>query len=157
MNAFRIAFWALVGVGLVAGPALAGSGGTEPPVKLEISVDPAAVAPGSTAAATIKLVPRPGIKLNKYPKIKLQIPAAPGLVDATEGSIGNPGPPPADDLDANYYHGDVDPLIVRFHVDPAASHGKHPVAAKVSYFYCVAASGYCAPAKVDVVLPVTVR
>ena len=38
-----------------------------------------------------------------------------------------------------------------------AAKGRHDVVGKLSYFYCVAASGYCAPAKVDVTIPVTVR
>jgi hypothetical protein len=127
------------------------------PVKLVVSVDPRAVVAGGSASATIKLIPKAGIKLNKYPKIKLQIPAAAGLIDAVEGSMGNSAPPPADNLDANYYHGEVDPLTVTFHVDAAAVPGRHEIVAKLSYFYCVAASGYCAPAKVPVAIPVTVR
>lgn len=129
----------------------------ELPVAVTVSVAPGAVAAGSDAKATVSLVPKPGIKLNKYPKIKIQIPAAGGLVAAAEASIGNASAPAADQLEANYYHGAVDPLTVSFHVDAAATHGRHEVAAKLSYFYCVAASGYCAPAKVAVTIPVTVR
>lgn len=106
---------------------------------------------------TITLRPNAGIKLNKYPKIKVQVPASSGLVDAAEGAIGNAAPPPPDHLDANYYKGSVDPLVVTLHVDKSATSGTHEVPAKLTYFYCVAASGYCAPAKVDVALPVTVR
>jgi hypothetical protein len=79
------------------------------------------------------------------------------LVAAAEASIGNAAPPAADKLDANYFHGTVDPLKVSFRVDAAATQGPHEVPAKLSYFYCVAASGYCAPAKVAVSIPVTVR
>ena len=140
-----------------AGASAADSNGADAPVKLVVSVDPAEVAAGSFASATIKLVPRAGIKLNKYPKINLQIPAAAGLVDAAEGSMGNAAPPSADNLDANYYHGEVDPLTVKLHLDTAATTGRHEVPAKLSYFYCVAASGYCAPAKVALSIPVTVR
>jgi hypothetical protein len=136
-----------------AGPAAA----PENPVVLNISVAPSAVPAGGEASATVSLVPKPGIKLNKYPKIKIQIPAADGLVSAAEAAIGNAAPPATDKLDENYYHGAVDPLKVSFRLDPKAAPGKHDVAAKVSYFYCVAASGYCAPAKVSVSIPVTVR
>ena len=147
----------LVGLLAVSTSLVAESGSQDAPVTLVVSVDPAAVTRGNVASATVRLLPKPGIKLNKYPKIKLQIPAAKGLVDAAEGSMGNPAPPSSDNLDANYFHGDVDPLIVTFHVDPAAAHGQHEIPAKLSYFYCVAASGYCAPAKVAVSIPVTVR
>ena len=128
-----------------------------PPVKVAIKVDPAAVAAGGEAKATLELTPNPGIKLNKYPKIKIRIPEAAGLVAAAEASIGNAAPPPADNLDANYYHGAVDPLSVIFRVDRTAGRGKHDVAGELRYFYCVAASGYCAPAKVAVTIPVTIR
>jgi hypothetical protein len=150
-------FAAVLGLPLVTSSPAAESGPQEPPVTFVVSVDPAAVAPGKEAAATIKLVPKPGIKLNKYPKIKLQIPAAPGLVAAAEGSMGNAAPPSSDNLDANYYQGSVDPLVVPFQVDAAAPPGRHEVPAKLSYFYCVAASGYCAPAKVALSVPITVR
>lgn len=129
----------------------------EPPVDVTIAVAPEAVSAGGEASVTLRLLPRPGIKLNKYPKIRLQIPAAVGIVQAAEGSIGAAAPPAADQLDANYYKATVDPLTVPLRLDEAASTGRHDVAGKLSYFYCVAASGYCAPAKVNVTIPVTVR
>jgi len=142
-------------------PAGAASGGglapLETPIKVTVAVSPAMVGAGSDAVVTVKLDPKPGIKMNKYPKIKLLIPAVPGLVDAAEQSLGNPAPPPADQLDANYYHGGVDPLTITLHLDAQAAKGQHDIRAKLSYFYCVAASGYCAPAKTELTIPVTVR
>jgi hypothetical protein len=124
---------------------------------VSISVAPEPASPGSDAAVTVVLKPGPGIKLNKYPKIKLQVPASPGIVAAADGAIGASAPPPSDQLESNYYKGTVDPLVVRLAVDPSASSGRHEVHGRLSYFYCVAASGYCAPAKVDVSIPITVR
>jgi len=138
----------------------ASAGGPAPanaPVKVTVAVSPTAVGAGSDTSVTVKLDPLPGIKMNKYPKIKLQIPAIPGLVGAAEQSLGNPGPPPADQMDANYFHGGIDPLTIKIHVDPQAVKGPHDIPAKLSYFYCVAASGYCAPAKAELTIPVTVR
>jgi hypothetical protein len=148
---------AAIAAGHAPAPSAADSGSTEAPVKWTVTVAPAPVAAGGDGAATVTLVPKAGIKLNKYPKIKLQIPASAGLIDAAEGSMGNAAPPSADNLDANYYHGEVEPLTIKFHVDAGAAPGRHDVSAKLSYFYCVAASGYCAPAKVAVSIPVTVR
>lgn len=136
----------------VAGPA-----SPEAPVTIAVAVSPDAVPPGSDTSVTVRLDPKPGIKLNKYPKIKLQVPAVQDLVGAAEQSVGNPSAPAADQLDTNYFHGSVDPLTIALHVDPLASKGRHDIAAKVSYFYCVAASGYCAPAKAELTIPVTVR
>jgi len=126
-------------------------------VKISVLVAPQPVGAGSDASVTVTLDPKTGIKMNKYPKIKLQIPAVPDLVGPAEQSIGNSAPPPADQLDANYFHGAVDPLSVTLHVDAKAAAGRHEIHAKVSYFYCVAASGYCAPAKAELTIPVTIR
>jgi hypothetical protein len=129
----------------------------ESPVKVAVTVSPEALGAGSDASVTVKLEPKPGIKMNKYPKIKVQIPAVPGLVDAAEQSLGNASAPPPDQLDANYFHGGVDPLTLTLHLDPAAAKGRHEIHGKLSYFYCVAASGYCAPAKAELTIPVTIR
>jgi hypothetical protein len=139
---------------------VASAGGPSPsdtPVKVTVAVSPTAVGAGSDTSVTVRLDPKPGIKMNKYPKIKLQIAAVPGLVDSAEESVGNPGPPPANQLDANYFHGGIDPLTLKLHVDPKAVKGPHEIPARLSYFYCVAASGYCAPAKADLTIPVNVR
>jgi hypothetical protein len=138
----------------------ASGGGSAPentPVKVAVAVSPQKIGAGADTVVTVRLDPKPGIKLNKYPKIKLQIPAVPGLVDAAEQSLGNPAPPPADQLDANYFHGSIDPLTITLHLDALAVKGQHDILAKLSYFYCVAASGYCAPAKTELKIPVTVR
>ena len=151
----------LVGLCIAVSPAGSASGGgshpTDAPTKITVAVTSPFVGAGSDAVVTVKLDPRPGIKINKYPKIKLQVPAVPGLVTAAEQSMGNPAPPPADQLDANYFHGTIDPLTITLHLDPQATKGPHDIRAKLSYFYCVAASGYCAPAKAELTLPVTVR
>jgi hypothetical protein len=151
-------FFTILIVAVSASAAAAGDAAPpSPPVKVTVAVSPTAVGAGSDASITVKLDPLPGIKMNKYPKIKLQVPAVPGLVDGGEQSLGNQGPPPADQLDANYFHGGIDPLTLKLHVDAQAVKGPHDIPAKLSYFYCVAASGYCAPAKAELTIPVTVR
>jgi len=154
--AISVAFLYLAGGSSAASPG-GGPAPSEAPVKVTIAVSPAAVAAGSDAAVTVKIDPKPGIKMNKYPKIKIQIPAVPGLVDAAELSLGNSAPPPADQLEANYFHGAVDPLKITLHLDGHAAKGPHEIRGKLSYFYCVAASGYCAPAKAELTIPVTIR
>ena len=129
----------------------------EAPVKVAVAVSPEAVGAGSDAAVTVRLEPKPGIKMNKYPKIKVQVPAVAGLVDEAEQSLGNSAAPPLDQLDTNYFHGGVDPLELKLHLDPQATKGRHEIRAKLSYFYCVAASGYCAPARTELAIPVTIR
>ena len=48
-------------------------------------------------------------------------------------------------------------MTLTLHLDAKAAKGRHDVQAQLSYFYCVAASGYCAPAKAELTIPVTVR
>ena len=56
------------------------------PASFEIAVAPVAVARGGAAKVSLRLVPAAGIKINRYPKIKLSIAEQPGLVGAAEGS-----------------------------------------------------------------------
>jgi hypothetical protein len=151
---FLSVFGAIRGVG-AAPPG--GQAPPETPVKVSVAVSPQTLGAGLETMVTVKLDPKQGIKLNKYPKIKLQVPAVPGLVEGAEQSLGNPAPPPADQLDANYFHGGVDPLTVTLHLDPHAAKGSHEIRAKLNYFYCVAASGFCAPFKTELTIPITVR
>ena len=123
---------------------------------MEVAVQPAAVAPGGEAEVTVKVSPRPGIKLNRYPRIRVAVPGVEGLVAAAEGSVGNDAPPPPDRLEGNYFES-AEPLRLKLRLDGAAAKGKHTIEAKLSYFYCVAASGFCAPAKEILRIPVTVR
>jgi hypothetical protein len=154
ISALAVALFVVSGTLASSGAPPASSG---PPVTIAVSVSPETIAAGSETSVTVQLDPKPGIKLNKYPKIKLQVPAVEGLVAAAEQSMGNPAPPPGDQLDANYFHGSVDPLKVTLRMDSRAAKGRHDLRAKLSYFYCVAASGYCAPGKTEVTIPLTIR
>jgi hypothetical protein len=145
-------------LGAAAGAAGSGKPAAEDAVKIEVGVAPVAVAAGSEAEVTVKLSVNPGYKLNKYPRIKLAVPAVEGLVAAAEASMGANAPPSPEDLEKNRnYFTSVDPLRIKLAVNPSASSGRHDLDARLSYFYCVAASGYCAPAKVPLKIPLTVR
>lgn len=126
------------------------------PATISIAVSPESVAPGGEAAVTVRLVPGSGIKINKYPRIKVIVPEKAGLVAASEASVGNDSAPPPDKLETNYFK-TIDPVQLKLKLDTAAPKGRQEIDGKVSYFYCVAASGYCAPAKVAVKIPVVVR
>jgi hypothetical protein len=140
---------------LAAAPPAAGIAEGEP-AAISVRVDPAPVSPGGSAAVQLVLRPAPGIKINKYPRIKLNIPAASGLLAAAEGSVGADSPPPPDRLEDNYFK-TIDPVEATVRIDEAAHAGRHEVEAKLTYFYCVAASGYCAPARVAVKIPIEIR
>jgi hypothetical protein len=144
---------------LIAAVVLAAAPGSIPAgenASLKILVEPNPVVAGTEAKVTAQLVPNAGIKINKYPKIKLAVAEQAGLVAAAEGSVGAAAPPPPEDLESNYFK-TIDPVSVPLKLDPKAAKGKHEIPARLTYFYCVAASGYCAPARVNVKIPVEVR
>lgn len=123
-------------------------------VRVLASPDPAPR--GGPVEVRLELTPASGIKINKYPRIKLKVPAQRGIVAEAEGSVGADKPPPPDELETNYFK-TVDPVTLRLELDGAIPAGRHEFSGRLSYFYCVAKSGYCAPAKVDVTIPVVVR
>ncbi len=132
------------------------SRGPKEPAKLEISVSPASVAPGGQATVRVQITPKDGVKINRYPKIKLQIPGEEGLVAEANAEIGNARPPAPDKMDDNYYKV-VDPVELTISLDQAATAGEHSLPGNLTYFYCVTASGFCAPARVPIQIPVAVR
>lgn len=140
----------------LAAAAPASKGSASEPATFRIEVSPSAVKPGEAAEVRVVLEPAAGIKINKYPRIRLKIPAAPGVVAEAEGSVGADAPPPPDQLETNYFKA-IDPLRTTVTVADDAHSGIHEVPAKLSYYYCVASSGYCAPARVDVKIPIEVR
>ena len=119
------------------------------PAHFEVEVDPASVAPGGEARVVVQLTPVDGVKINRYPRIRLKVPATEGVVAAAEGSIGNDKAPPPGKMDTNYYK-KVDPVEVTLSIDPSATAGTHEIPAKLTYYYCVTASGFCAPKTVPI-------
>jgi hypothetical protein len=141
----------------LVGPAPAGTiKPPKEPAKLAVSVSPEAVAPGESARVTVRLEPIPGVKINRYPKMKLSVEAREGLNGGAEVAVGNDKPPPPEKLTTNYYE-TVEPLELTIELDPAAEPGRHEIEGRVKYFYCVTASGYCAPARASVSIPVEIR
>jgi len=126
------------------------------PAKIEISVTPKIVPAGGSAEATLRLTPIEGVTINRYPKITLTIAAQEGLVGGAESAIGNDAPPPPEQSGGNYFD-KVDPLRIEIAVDSSAKPGLHDIEAKLKYFYCVKKSGFCAPKKATVKIPLTVR
>ena len=150
----RVAF-----VGLAASACWGGCWAAKPPKMpaiLDIAVAPDTVVAGEHARVTLKIKPIEGVKINRYPMIKLKVPAQEGLVLAAQAEIGNSSPPPPDQLDANYYK-TVDSLELDLPLEAGISSGKHEIEANLTYFYCVSKSGFCAPARVAVTIPLAVK
>jgi len=137
----------------------AAAGSPEPPAVpalFDLRVRPEAVSPGGEATVSVTLEPAEGVKINRYPRIRLQVAAIDGMVGAAEGSVGNDKAPPPGKMDSNYFK-KVDPVELTLTLDPAAPAGRHDIPAKLTYFYCVAASGFCAPKTVAVEIPLRVE
>jgi len=157
LNLYILASGLLLASTLSADRAAAGS--PKPPAvpaNFELQVDPPVVAPGGETAVSLRLSPIDGVKINRYPRVRLKIDPAEGLVDAAEGSVGNDKAPPPGQMEKNYFK-KVDTVELTLSIDPAAPKGTHEIPAKLSYFYCVAASGFCAPKSVPVEITIRVE
>ena len=134
-------------------------GGVQPPKEpatINLKVEPGSVEAGGAAHVTCRIVPKDGIKVNKYPKMSLKVQAVKGLVEAAEAKVGSDDPPPMGKPEVNYYKS-VDPIELDLRLEASAPSGTHKIPAQLKYYYCVAASGFCAPFKTQVELEVTVR
>ncbi len=160
MNDLRLCIPCVLAVVLALSVAADGQAAPpKPPAKpadIEISVAPEAAPAGGEARVSLQLTPIEGVKINRYPKIKLKVPAHDGLVAEAEAAVGNAKPPPPDKLDKNYFE-EVEPVELLLKLDAAAPRGKHEIKARLSYAYCVIKSGYCAPVRVPVTIPVQIR
>jgi hypothetical protein len=145
----------LVAAGSVAMAALPSEPPAEP-ARVEISVAPESVSPGGEAEVTLRLTPKSGIKINRYPQIKLAVPGVDGLAVEAEVSLGNDAPPPAGQMESNYFD-EIDPLRLQLAIDGAARAGKHEIEGRLVYYYCVKKSGFCAPARLNVKIPLQVK
>jgi hypothetical protein len=134
---------------------LAGVKPPEKPAEIAIGVSPERVAPGGTAEVTLTLEPIDGVKINRYPKIKLRVPAHEVLAGEAEAAIGNDKPPPPGQK-TNYWD-EVDPLKLTLTLAEAAPPGSHEVQGKLVYYFCVPASGFCAPKRVPVTIPIVIE
>jgi hypothetical protein len=88
--------------------------------------------------------------------MKLQVPPPPGWWARRRRRWVPSEMPPLEHAEKNYYT-TVDPVSVKVSVDPKAPKGAHKVPAKFTYYYCVAASGFCAPERATLTIPLQVR
>jgi len=128
----------------------------EKPADVLVTVTPERSNPGGEVRVRVRLEPIRGVKINRYPKIKLTVPEQAGLVAAGEAEVGNAAPPPpGGDPEANYYDR-VDPLDLSLTLDPAIAPGHHEIEGRLVYAYCVSASGFCTRTKVPLRIPLTI-
>lgn len=126
------------------------------PVTIGVSVTPKEVTPGGEAIVTIRLDPVAGVKINRYPRVRVRIAPQPGLAELAEGSAGDTTPPPMEQLADNYFE-TFEPLQIPIKLSADLPRGAQELDGKMVYFYCMPASGFCAPAKVGFKIPVNVN
>jgi hypothetical protein len=156
---WSLAFAALAAVGLLSVPQASAQQTVRPPkvpANIKFSVIPESVSPGDVAKLTIELLPIDGVKINRYPKITVNIPAREGLVAEAKTSQGSDIPPPEDQLKSNYFK-TLEPLQLTLEMDGAAASGKHELEGKLTYNYCMPANGFCARKRVPVTIPISVK
>ncbi len=127
----------------------------ENPAKITLSVAPESVAPGGHAEITLTIDPISGVKINRYPQIKLKVPDQQGLVGEAEIAIGSKTRLPLDDQGSNFWK-KVAPLHLTLTIDAAATSGEHEIEAKLTYYYCVS-DNFCAPKRVPLTIPLDVE
>ena len=128
------------------------------PAKIRIEVEGGSVAAGAAANVVLQLEPKSGVKINKYPRITLKVAEHDGLSAGAEGSAGADAPPPPDRMDDNYFPKDgIAPVRLELPIAADATPGSYEVEGQLKFFYCVSASGFCAPSKQTVSIPVTIK
>ena len=125
------------------------------PARITIEVAPEVLAPGGEAEVTLRIDPIDGVKIARYPQIKLVVEAQDGFVGDARATVGSAKPPPPDKLDTNYW-GEVDPVVMTLRLDDDATPGTHEIDGKLTYYFCVSGN-YCAPARVPVKIPLGVQ
>lgn len=152
----RTVFVAASLIAAVSAPQALAAGGkvAVPELKVTVAQDPAAARRGQSAKVRVTVAPPEGIKLNQYPGITLKVAPAAGLsVARPEAFVGLTEP--LDDPEKFGFPGPIDPLVLDVKVDGGAA-GTRTLDGTIKFFFCVKASGYCAPGEMKVKLPVKV-
>jgi hypothetical protein len=147
--------FAVIGLAVALSAAVAGITPPAVPAEVAVTVHPDQVAPGGRVRVTVQLTPIEGVKINRYPQIKLAVAERAGLVGEAQATVGSTVPPPPDKLKSNYFER-VDPLELELSLAPGAPAGRQELPAALSYFYCLPASGFCAPKRLEIKIPLTI-
>ena len=116
-------------------------------VKLDLSHVPDPIPVGREATVKIAVTPPPGIALNRYPGITLKLDRSESLrTISNEAFVGSRDP--IEDPDAFAFRR-IDPLVLKLTPTRAGAQ----LSGTLTFFYCVKASGFCAPGKQTVQLP----
>jgi hypothetical protein len=124
------------------------------PAKVRVSIDPQVVAAGERTEVTVALDPMEGVRIARYPGVKVRIDGQAGLVAEQQLVAGDTKPPAPDALDRNYFDR-LEPLRLSLQLEAGAPPGRHELGGEVTYAYCIP-SGLCSRAKVPLTFPIQV-
>ncbi len=124
-----------------------------PLMKLDVAVEPSPAKPGEAATVKVSIVPPEGIALNRYPGITLRIDKADrAVLAANEAFVGSKKP--IKEV-SEFAFTTIDPLVLTVTPQPGGG-ATRQLEGELKFFYCVKASGYCAPGTQAVKLDVPV-
>jgi hypothetical protein len=149
----RKAVFLLVVFLAVSGPHALAFGKVKPPdLKITVSQSPDPGSGGMDVEVRVAVAAPDGIALNQYPGITLTVTPAAGLSLAqTEAFVGTKKP--IEDPAQFGFKGPIDPLKLAMKVKPGEK-GTRTLDGSLKFFFCVKASGYCAPGEMKLKIPV---
>lgn len=148
----------LGGAALLSAPASEAAGPPKEPAEIRVDGPSEPLEAGASARFLVRLEPKPGIKINRYPRLKLEVPAELGIHEGGKSEVGRDRPPTPDELEDNYFaREEIPALEIAIPIEAGAAPGTYELEAKLVYFYCVTKSGFCAPSRTTVPLHVDVR
>jgi hypothetical protein len=107
-------------------------------------VSPATPGTNGSPKVELRFEPIEGVKINRYPKIKVHIPLQDGVPHASDAFIGDDYPPAGDQpLAATNYFKEEPTVSLPLPLSPDVAAGTHEFIGKTSFSYCVPASNFC--------------
>ncbi len=122
-----------------------------PTLGVAVAQAPDPVRPGNSATVALTVTPPEGILLNRYPGIRLRITPS-DVADASEPEVFVGSRTPIEDPDEVYFDGPV-PIGVDL-VTKRGAREAGRLEGQLRFFYCVKKSGFCAPGRQDVSIPI---
>lgn len=123
-----------------------------PVMGIEIQHTPSALKAGAKAELRVVVEPPAGIRLNRYPGITLEIGKARGVKLTSSKAFVGVTEPIADI--SKFGFETIDPLVLEL---VPQKRGHLVLEGTLKFFYCVKKSGYCAPGKQKIKIPLDVH
>ncbi|UCF67620.1 MAG: hypothetical protein JSV80_17975 [Acidobacteriota bacterium] len=145
---------ALLVLAAASTPQLAAKKARKPPtLAVEVTQRPSPARPGESVEVDVAVRPPEGIVLNRFPGLTLELEKIDGLTTDQPSAFAGSREPIEDASQA--YFKKPEPLTFRF-VPERSGRSERKARGTLKFFYCVKASGFCAPGKQQVSVPVKV-